>query len=48
MPSEALRIFAQGMFECGITEAEIDLMIRRNPACLLGLNPDDFQPRKTS
>jgi hypothetical protein len=37
MPPEALRLFAQGLSEMGVAETDIDLMIRRNPARLLGL-----------
>jgi hypothetical protein len=39
MPPEALRIFVQGLFECGISEADLDIMIRHNPAKLLDLDP---------
>ncbi len=35
LPSEALRIFAQTLFEKGLTEQEIEQMIVRNPADLL-------------
>jgi hypothetical protein len=37
-PPEGLRIFAQSLWERGITEREIDLMIRANPRALLGLD----------
>ncbi len=36
-PPEGLRIFAQSLFECGVSEAEIALMTRANPRALLGL-----------
>jgi hypothetical protein len=39
MPPEALRVFAQCLFESGITENEIGVMVRENPARLLGLSP---------
>lgn len=42
MPAEALRIFAQSIFESGVSEEDIDLLIRRNQAELLGL---DTEPR---
>jgi hypothetical protein len=45
MPPEALRIFAQGLFECGITEGELDTMVRKNPAALLDLDPARLVPR---
>jgi hypothetical protein len=35
LPSEALRIFAQTLFEKGISQADIQTMISRNPADLL-------------
>ena len=46
LPSEALRIFAQTVFEKGVSEADVDTMIRRNPYDLLDLDsapplPDD-------
>jgi hypothetical protein len=37
-PPEGLRIFAQSLFERGITERAIEIMIRGNPRALLGLN----------
>jgi len=37
MPPEALRVFAQSLFEAGIREEEISIMVRSNPAWLLGL-----------
>jgi hypothetical protein len=37
-PPEGLRIFAQSLFELGVTEAEIGLMVRGNPRGLLGLD----------
>ncbi|MDP9365878.1 MAG: DUF6282 family protein [Chloroflexota bacterium] len=39
-PPEGLRIFAQSLFERGVGEDEIDLMIRANPRALLGLDGD--------
>lgn len=41
MPAEALRLFAQGIFECGVPEEDIYRMIRDNPAALLELGPED-------
>jgi hypothetical protein len=37
MPAECLRVFAQCVFESGISENDIDLMIKTNPSELLGL-----------
>ena len=37
--AEGLRAYVRAMLDAGITEAEIDTMIRRNPARLLGLDP---------
>ena len=37
MPAEALRIFAQSIFESGVSEEDVDRLIKRNPAELLGL-----------
>jgi predicted metal-dependent phosphotriesterase family hydrolase len=37
MPPQALRIFAQSLLEAGISEDDIGVMIRTNPAKLLGL-----------
>lgn len=37
MPHEALRIFAQGLFESGVPEEDVDILIQRNPAKLLGI-----------
>jgi len=45
MPPEALRCFAQSLFEAGIKEEEVDILIRRNPAALLGLDPDEVRER---
>ncbi|MEW6262505.1 MAG: DUF6282 family protein [Thermodesulfobacteriota bacterium] len=36
-PAEVLRVFAQNLMEKGVTQAEIDLMTKVNPARLLGL-----------
>jgi hypothetical protein len=40
MPAEALRLFAQGIFESGVAEEDIYRMIRDNPAELLDLGPE--------
>lgn len=40
MPAEALRLFAQGIFESGVPEEDIYRMIRDNPAELLDLGPE--------
>jgi len=45
IPPECLRVFAQSLFELGIGESEIDVMIRQNPARFLGLDPDELLPR---
>ena len=37
--AEGLRAYIGAMLDAGITEGEIDTMIRRNPARLLGLDP---------
>jgi hypothetical protein len=37
LPPEALRVFAQTLFEKGVPEADVELMIKRNPAELLGV-----------
>lgn len=39
MPPEALRIFAQSLYEKGINEQELELMMIVNPRRLLDLNP---------
>jgi hypothetical protein len=39
MPHEALRIFAQGLFESGLPETDINILVRENPAWLLDLPP---------
>jgi hypothetical protein len=39
MPAEALRIFAQSLFESGVSEDDIGTMIRTNPSALLDLRP---------
>jgi Family of unknown function (DUF6282) len=41
MPAEALRLFAQGLFESGVAEEDIYKMIRDNPADLLELGPPE-------
>ena len=42
MPHEALRVFSQGMFEAGLSEEEIDILIRKNPAKLLNIEPPEI------
>ena len=37
--ADGLRAYIRAMLDAGITEAEIDTMIRRNPARLLGMDP---------
>ncbi len=37
MPAEVLRVFAQCLMEKGVTQADIDIMTKTNPARLLGL-----------
>ena len=37
VPVESMRTFIALLLDAGITEAEIDLMVRKNPAKLLGL-----------
>ncbi len=37
--AEGLRVYIRAMLDAGITEEEIDVMARRNPARLLGLDP---------
>ena len=37
MPAEVLRVFTQCLMEKGITQEQIDIMTKRNPARLLGL-----------
>ena len=37
MPAEALRVFAQSLFESGVTEEDVSTMIRANPMELLDL-----------
>jgi hypothetical protein len=36
-PAAGMKLFVDEMLRAGITEAEVDLMARRNPARLLGL-----------
>src|SRR5688572_27678523 len=38
MPHEALRIFAQTLFEKGLTQGDVTMMISSNPADLLDAN----------
>ncbi len=35
MPHESLRIFAQCLYECGLSESQIDYLIRQNPEKLI-------------
>jgi hypothetical protein len=37
-PIDGMRVFVQTMMKCGITLEEIDFLIRKNPAWLVGLN----------
>jgi imidazolonepropionase-like amidohydrolase len=37
MPADALRIFAQSVFESGVSEEDVHTLIAVNPAELLGL-----------
>jgi len=37
-PAEGLRMFILGLMNQGITREEIDIMARKNPAKLLGLD----------
>jgi hypothetical protein len=45
MPSEALRVFAQTVFEKGVSEQDVVTMIGRNPHDLLDLDGADAPPR---
>jgi hypothetical protein len=45
LPSEALRIFAQTLFEKGISHADIQTMISRNPADLLDYDSTPETPQ---
>jgi hypothetical protein len=36
-PLEGMRLFIKNMFRCGVKEKEIEMMIKVNPAKLLGL-----------
>ena len=45
MPSEALRVFAQTIFEKGVSEQDVLTMIGRNPHDLLDLDSADAPPR---
>jgi hypothetical protein len=38
MPAEALRLFAQAIFESGVSEDDVYRMIRDNPAGLIDLD----------
>jgi hypothetical protein len=40
MPPEALRIFAQELLRCGVTHDDLDILLRRNPARMLGMRSD--------
>jgi hypothetical protein len=39
MPAECLRVFAQSVYESGVSEADVERMVKHNPAELLGLGP---------
>ena len=39
MPAECLRVFAQCVFESGISERDVERMIKDNPLALLELPP---------
>jgi Family of unknown function (DUF6282) len=39
MPAECLRVFAQSVYESGVSEADVETMIKHNPAELLDLGP---------
>lgn len=39
MPAECLRVFAQSVFESGVSEDDVERMIKHNPAELLDLGP---------
>ncbi|HEY1127525.1 MAG TPA: hypothetical protein VGF83_07170, partial [Actinomycetota bacterium] len=45
MPSEALRVFAQTVFEKGLSESDVATMIGRNPHDLLDLGASAAGPR---
>jgi hypothetical protein len=45
MPSEALRIFAQTVFEKGLSEPDVVAMTSRNPHDLLDLDAAGARPR---
>jgi len=45
LPSEALRVFAQTVFEKGLSEAEVTTMTARNPSDLLDLDSAAPPPR---
>jgi dihydroorotase-like cyclic amidohydrolase len=45
MPSEALRVFAQTVFEKGVSEQDVVTMISRNPHDLLDLDSAAAAPR---
>jgi predicted metal-dependent phosphotriesterase family hydrolase len=37
LPAEVLRIFAQCLMEKGVTQEELDVMMKENPRLLLGI-----------
>jgi hypothetical protein len=39
MPAEALRVFAQSVYESGVSEEGVERMLKRNPLDLLELPP---------
>jgi hypothetical protein len=48
MPAEALRVFAQSVYESGISEEDVQLMIRHNPLELLELPEPPAEPLSTA
>jgi len=49
MPAEALRVFAQSVYESGISEEGVERMIKTNPLDLLELPPPPTpQPAATN
>jgi hypothetical protein len=44
MPAEALRVFAQSVYESGISEEGVERMIKTNPLDLLELPPPPARP----
>jgi hypothetical protein len=48
MPAESLRVFAQSVFESGISESAVDRMIKQNQWDLLDLGPPEPEPQSVS